>query len=78
MPFQRTFPGEPPSGGRAEVNSAVDLERIRQVQAARSLANAPANCPIRPAKGISRAAYRSPAFGLALSLSISTEAVKQP
>jgi catechol 2,3-dioxygenase-like lactoylglutathione lyase family enzyme len=42
----------------------------------RPFANAPANCPTRPAKGISRAAYRSPAFGLALSLSISTATVE--
>src|SRR5205809_3919061 len=39
------------------------------------LANASANCPTRPAKGISSAAYRSPASGLALSLSISTATV---
>ena len=32
VPFQPTFPGEPPSGGRAEVNWAVDLERIRPVE----------------------------------------------
>ena len=49
---------------------------LRPVQSARPLANALANCPTRPAKGISRAAYRAPAFGLALSLSISTATVE--
>ena len=66
---------------RATEKSAVNkLDRPSQcvgsVQAARLLANAPANCPTRTAKGISRAAYRSPAFGLALSLSISTATVE--
>src|SRR6266568_3694301 len=42
----------------------------------RPLANAPANWPTKPANGISSAPYRAPAFGSALSLSISTATVE--
>ncbi len=53
----------------------VQSANAPRYQEARPLPNASANCPTSPAKGMSRAAYSSPALGLTLSLSISTATV---
>ena len=67
-----TNPG--PSAAARARTSGLTANPSATVQ--RPLANAPANCPIRTAKGISSAPYKAPAFELALSLSISTATVE--
>src|SRR5439155_15826947 len=77
---RRAFDSECFRDGRANAfggtgNHSDFAGKLSVLHFAPPLANAPANCPTRPAKGISSTAYRSPAFGLALSLSISTATV---
>src|SRR6266571_5704851 len=77
---RRAFDSECFRDGRADAlggagNHSDFAGKFSALHFAPPLANAPANCPTRPANGISSAAYRSPAFGLALSLSISTATV---